>query len=226
MTTPCSSIAAIGSAPSHTNPGARLADTLGRRPLTTDRARRRREQLLEIALEQFLARDYEDVSVDDVARLAGVSHGLVFQYFGSKKGLYIAALEPLLTGFQDRARGAPADLGREARLRHAIGSYYDDAVAHPAGYRSLMAGGGGFREVFDRIEAQRWAGIGLIASVTGLDPERADVRAVLRGWVGFLEGAILASLERPDADREALVDAALAAFDAGLSALDADLRSA
>jgi len=89
-----------------------------------------------------------------------------------------------------------------------------------------MAGGGGFREVFDRIEAQRWAGIGLIASVTGLDPERSDVRAVLRGWVGFLEGAILASLERPDADREALVDAAMAVFDAGLSALNTDLRSA
>ena len=60
-----------------------------------------------MALEQFLDRDYEDVSVDDVAAKAGVSHGLVFQYFGSKKDLYIASLEPLLTGFQDRARAAP-----------------------------------------------------------------------------------------------------------------------
>jgi len=85
-----------------------------------------------------------------------------------------------------------------------------------------MAGGGGFREVFDRIEAQRWAGIGLIAAVTGLDADRADVRAVLRGWVGFLEGAILASLERPDSDRETLIGAAVAVFDAGLSKLGVD----
>jgi hypothetical protein len=84
-----------------------------------------------------------------------------------------------------------------------------------------MAGGGGFREVFERIEAQRWDAIALIASVAALDAERADVRAVLRGWVGFLEGAILASLERPDADREALIDAAIAAFDAGLATLRA-----
>ncbi|HKQ17609.1 MAG TPA: TetR/AcrR family transcriptional regulator, partial [Solirubrobacterales bacterium] len=104
-----------------------------------------------MALDQFLDRDYEDVSVDDVAAKAGVSHGLVFQYFGSKKDLYIASLEPLLTGFQDRARATPPDLGPEQRLRHAIGFYYDDARAHPAAYRSLMAGGGGFREVFDRI---------------------------------------------------------------------------
>ena len=200
--------------------------TLARRPLTTARAQERREQLLDVALDLFLADDYDDVSADDVANAAGVSHGLVFQYFGSKKGLYLAALEPLLTGFRGRTRGAPVNLPPEDRLRHAIGAYFDAANEHPASYRSVMAGGAGFREVFDRIEAQRWAGIGLIASVTGLDPERADVRAVLRGWVGFLEGAILASLDRPDADREALVDAALAVFDAGLSALDADLRSA
>lgn len=194
--------------------------------MTTDRALRRREQLLEIALEQFLARDYEDVSVDDIASAAGVSHGLVFQYFGSKKDLYVASLEPLLTGFQERARGAPEELTDGERLRHAIGSYFDDARAHPAGYRSLMAGGGGFREVFDRIEAQRWSGIELIAAVSGLDAERADVRAVLRGWVGFLEGAILASLEREDADREALVDAAVAVFAAGLAALRSDREAA
>jgi hypothetical protein len=72
-----------------------------------------------------------------------------------------------------------------------------------------MAGGGGFREVFDRIEVQRWSAIGLIA-------------AVLRGWVGFLEGAILASLEREDADREALIDAAVAVLDAGIAVLRSD----
>ena len=198
---------------------------MARRPLTSERALRRREQLLGIALDQFLARDYEDVSVDEIAEIAGVSHGLVFQYFGSKKDLYIASLEPLLGGFQEGARGAPADLEPNERLRHAIAYYYDDAMAHPAGYRSLMAGGGGFREVFDRIEAQRWEGIELIAGVAGLDVERADVRAVLRGWVGFVEGAILASLERDDADREALIEATVAVLNAGIRILRSGTRS-
>ena len=198
---------------------------MARRPLTSERALRRREQLLGIALDQFLARDYEDVSVDEIAEIAGVSHGLVFQYFGSKKDLYIASLEPLLGGFQEGARGAPADLEPNERLRHAIAYYYDDAMAHPAGYRSLMAGGGGFREVFDRIEAQRWEGIELIAGVAGLDVERADVRAVLRGWVGFVEGAILASLERDDADREALIEATVAVLNSGIRILRSGTRS-
>lgn len=174
-----------------------------------------------MALDEFLARDYDDVMVDDIAGRAGVSHGLVFQYFGSKKGLYVAALEPLLAGFQARMESVPDGLGVEQRLRRAVGSYYDDAADHPAAYRSLMGGGAGFREVFERIEAQRWEEIGLIASVAGLDVGRADVRVVLRGWVGFLEAAILASLDRPDADRDVLVDAAIAAFDAAVGTLRA-----
>ncbi|GIK77950.1 MAG: hypothetical protein BroJett022_16400 [Actinomycetes bacterium] len=174
-----------------------------------------------MALDEFLARDYDDVMVDDIAARAGVSHGLVFQYFGSKKELYVAALEPLLAGFRARMESVPDGLGAEQRLRRAVAAYYDDAAAHPAAYRSLMSGGAGFREVFERIEAQRWEEIGLIASVAGLDVERADVRAVLRGWVGFLEAAILASLDRPGADRDALVDAAIAAFDAAVGTLRA-----
>jgi AcrR family transcriptional regulator len=194
--------------------------TLSQRPLTTERAQERREQLLGIALELFLTRDYDDISVDDVAAVAGVSHGLIFQYFGSKKGLYIAALEPLLAGFRLQTRGAPADLEPAARLRHGIGAYFDAAANHPAAYRSLMAGGAGFREVYDRIEAARWGGIELIASNLKLDLERADVRVALRGWIGFLDGAVLVSMERPDVDREALIDATFAIFGASLATLD------
>jgi hypothetical protein len=85
-----------------------------------------------------------------------------------------------------------------------------------------MAGGAGFREVFDRIEATRWGGIELIAETVGLDLERAEVRVALRGWVGFLEGAILASLERPDTDREALIETGMGVFTTAVAPLDGD----
>ena len=88
-----------------------------------------------------------------------------------------------------------------------------------------MAGGGGFREVFDRIEAAALGGDRADRLGRGLDPERADVRAVLRGWVGFVEGAILASLEREDADREALIDATVAVLNSGIRILRTGTRS-
>ena len=93
-------------------------DSSHSRPLTTERAGERRLQLLAAALEVFGDRDYDDVSVDEVAEAAGVSHGLVFQYFGSKKGLYVACLEPLIVDFRERVEPDP-ELPPVERLRRA-----------------------------------------------------------------------------------------------------------
>ena len=126
-----------------------------------------------MALEQFLDRDYEDVSVDDVA---------------AKRRRLARARLPVLRleeGPLHRLAGAASDRlsgprpRRAARPRSRAAAPPCDRLLlrrrprSPAGYRSLMAGGGGFREVFDRIEAQRWDAIALIAAVSGLDA-RAD----------------------------------------------------
>ena len=65
----------------------------------------------------------------------------------------------------------------------------------------------------------------LIAGNVGLALERPQVRAALRGWVGFLflEGSIFASLDGPDADREFVIKACTAAFAAAMSSLAVDL---
>src|SRR5262249_24517671 len=89
--------------------------------LTTERADERRQQLVASALEVFGDRDYDEVSVDEVAEAAGVSHGLVFQYFGSKKGLYAACLQPLIEFFRARIEPDP-DLPPVERLRSALRS--------------------------------------------------------------------------------------------------------
>jgi AcrR family transcriptional regulator len=44
----------------------------------------RREQILDAAAKMFIARGYEDSSVDDIARLAGLSKGSIYWYFKSK----------------------------------------------------------------------------------------------------------------------------------------------
>src|SRR4026208_189716 len=94
------------------------------RPLTTDRAGERRRQLVEAALEVFGDRDYDEGSLHAGAEAAGASHGLVFQYFGSKKGLYIACLQPLIEFFRERIEPDP-DLAPIERLRSGLGNYAD-----------------------------------------------------------------------------------------------------
>ena len=175
------------------------------RPLTTERAGERRRQLIEAALEVFGERDYDEVSVDEVADAAGVSHGLVFQYFGSKKGLYVACLQPLIEFFRERIEPDP-DLVPIERLRSGLRNYADLISEHPAGYRSLMTRGTGFSEVREGLEWARWERVTRLAEGMGLDPNQPAVRVGLRSWIAYVDTAMLTWLDQRAPDRDALVE--------------------
>jgi AcrR family transcriptional regulator len=157
------------------------------------------------ALEVFGERDYDEVSVDDVAEAAGVSHGLVFQYFGSKKGLYVACLQPLIEFFRESIEPDP-DLPPVDRLRSALRSYAELISEHPAGYRSLMTRGTGFTEVREGLERARWERVTGLAEGMGLDPGSPAVRVGLRSWISYVDTAMLTWLDQGAPDRDALVE--------------------
>jgi AcrR family transcriptional regulator len=54
-----------------------------------------RSALIDAAIELFAARGPSAVPIREIAEAAGVNHGLVHQYFGSKAGLITAALDSL-----------------------------------------------------------------------------------------------------------------------------------
>lgn len=49
----------------------------------------RRDTIINAALHIFAKYDYKKASTDEIASLAGISKGLIFHYFGSKKELYL-----------------------------------------------------------------------------------------------------------------------------------------
>lgn len=53
----------------------------------------REQQILDVAVDEFAARGYAGASMVDIAGQAGISKPLVYQYFGSKDGLYLACLQ-------------------------------------------------------------------------------------------------------------------------------------
>lgn len=130
-----------------------------------------------------------------------MSHGLVFQYFGSKKGLYLETVRVLLDRF-DAQVGPDPELPPEVRLRASLERYIAFALDHPRGFRALMLPA--FAEVRELVEEGRWRGVRSTAAGAGLDVERPDVRVALRGWIGFVEGTLLATTdaaERPSRER-------------------------
>ncbi len=60
-------------------------------------SRSKRAQLLIMASEQFLARGYAAVSLDELVRNACQSKTNVYSWFGGKKGLFLATIDDLLT---------------------------------------------------------------------------------------------------------------------------------
>src|SRR5829696_9023663 len=76
----------------------------------------RREQILDAANALFAERPYDEISIEDIARGAGVTRGLVHHYFGGRKEVYIALLERLGAQREDQLR---PPVGRSARARVA-----------------------------------------------------------------------------------------------------------
>ncbi len=54
---------------------------------------KRRAQILQIALDQFIAKGYYGTSTREICKIAEVSSGLMFHYFDSKKAVYEALIE-------------------------------------------------------------------------------------------------------------------------------------
>src|SRR5438067_1523101 len=52
----------------------------------------RRTQLVELGLRHFGARAYDDVSIDAIAEAAGISKGLLYHYFPTKRAFYVATI--------------------------------------------------------------------------------------------------------------------------------------
>lgn len=75
----------------------------------------RRDMVLSATLQLISERGFAGVATREVARRAGVSEGLIFHHFGTKEGLFAAAIrsgETLLGYMEDVAAGPPApDLG-------------------------------------------------------------------------------------------------------------------
>ena len=63
---------------------------------------RTREKILKAALREFAARGYSGGRIEGIARRSGVAKGLVFHYFGSKEGLYLAVQERIYESLRRR----------------------------------------------------------------------------------------------------------------------------
>jgi AcrR family transcriptional regulator len=168
----------------------------------------RRAQLLALGLAMFSERSYDEVSIDDLAAAAGVSKGLLYHYFPTKRDLYVAALDAAAQDLCAQTVVSP-DVGPpEQRLVRGLATYMDFVDQHGKAYVALMRGGiGSDPEVASILEQTRTAFAARILEALPRDQAQEPfVALALRGWIGFVEATSIEWVARPAAHRDDLVE--------------------
>ena len=110
----------------------------------------RRAQLMAIAEELFQTPPYAEIGVADVAKAAGITHGLIYHYFTSKEALFIAVCEERAKQLLESSLPDPS-LPLPERAEQAIRGYLDFVEAHRVSYLNLFRGPNAMEGEFLRI---------------------------------------------------------------------------
>ncbi len=169
----------------------------------------RRAQLLALAKKAFSDRAYDDVSIDDLAREAKISKGLLYHYFPTKRDLYVAGLSEIAGELVAAvtATGGPAPIDR---ARAGLDAYLDHITRHQRAFVSLMRGGIGsdpeVAAVVDSVRAKMFETFLEDQPFAPLVKGEPKFETAVRGWIGFVEAATIDWCANPRLSREQLRD--------------------
>jgi len=168
----------------------------------------RRAQLLELARRAFSDRAYDDVSIDDLARGANISKGLLYHYFPTKRDLYVAGLRAIADELVDAITRVPNELPPIDRVRSGVDAYLEHITRHSRAFVALMRGGiGSDPEVAAVVENvrtrlfEKFLDGSPFASLLAGD---ARFETAVRGWIGFVEAASIDWCANPRLSRTEL----------------------
>jgi AcrR family transcriptional regulator len=178
----------------------------------------RRRQLLELGARLFATHSYAELSMARIAREAGISKALLYHYFPSKQGFFVATLQQ---GAEEIARRTEPDpeLAPLEALAGSLDAFLGWIEENETAYRKLMESIGSVPEVKLLVDQIRDATSARILDGLGAgQPPPPKIRAAARGWLWFMDGAILDWLEHRDMSRAELRDFLLASLSGSLSA--------
>ena len=154
----------------------------------------------------------------EIAKAAGVSKPLLYHYFPSKIELFKAAVAEKALELQQLIEptrpGAPAD-----QLAAILDAYLAWIEQNAKTWSKLMQSAATLPEARELVEGFRERTMELVlAELTGRRKPRPALRTAIRGWLGYMDAAVLDWAEHKDLPRAKLRDLLLAAFGGALMA--------
>ncbi|MDG9694545.1 TetR/AcrR family transcriptional regulator [Streptomyces mutabilis] len=187
----------------------------------TERSLARRAELIAIGRKLFADTSYDALSMDDIARQAHVAKGLIYYYFQSKRGYYLAIIQDSVADLVTTAAGG-TELPQVDRVHRTIDGYLRYAEHHQAAYRTIVSGGVGFdAEVHAVRDGVREA---IVVTIAEGAYGRSDIGALARmgllAWVCGVEGATLDWIGRPGLPRDTMRDLLVKSLGGTLRAIE------
>jgi AcrR family transcriptional regulator len=181
----------------------------------------RRRRLLDLGARLFTEHAYDEISMSQIARAAGISKALLYHYFPSKRDYFVATLaggaEELRARVEPDPRLPPAQA-----LAGSVDAYLGWIEEHAEAYEKLLRSAGAVPEVRELVDGVRTATADRILEgleVTG----NPRARTAVRGWLWFMDGACLDWIARRDLGRSELHALLLGTLAGALSAAEAPL---
>jgi AcrR family transcriptional regulator len=193
----------------------------------------RRELLLRTGL-QVLGAHEGNPPVDEIARAAGVSKGLLYHYFPDKEDFLVEVVREAAKEITAATATTPTSSVPE-QIAQAVDGFLDYAQAHSAGLRVIFGHKYRSPQVLQVVREQRAARVDrVVEQVAGARPGCADVirasaalRTSLDGALSFMETATLRWLEDGVLTRPAMRTLLMGALGSALALaaqIDPELR--
>jgi AcrR family transcriptional regulator len=153
-------------------------------------AARRRDQLLDVALDVFAAKGFHATSMDDVAEAAGVTKPVVYQHFRSKRALYMELLDDVGAQLRDAiTKASLAAGGPRQQVEAGCAAYFRFVAERRNAFRLLFGGGARRDEEFaDAVRRVEESIADTVAGFIEADVDDEHRRILGHAVVGMAEG--------------------------------------
>lgn len=179
----------------------------------------RESQILEIASEIFGTEGYGATNIQVIANAAGISKPLIYNYFGSKEGLFLGCLQragEILAGEIERVAHYAVGLERGLRTLAAIFDvlepqrYLWRLVSDPTAPQTGAVAQTTAHYV-DRITKLADEGVAELMALGG-DTDPADISAMTAVWLGIVDSLVDWWVGRPDVSAQQMTERAARLF--------------
>jgi AcrR family transcriptional regulator len=178
----------------------------------------RRRQVVETGARMFTEHAFEEISMRQIAEAAGISKALLYHYFPSKIELFKAAVAEQAADLQ-RTIEPSGDGSPFEQLTRSLDAYLGWIENNSRAWTKMMQSAATMPEAGEFVEAFRHQTLEqLILRLTGRRKPRPILRNALKGWLGYVDAAILDWIEAGGLKRDQVRDLIIAAFGAALMA--------